>query len=149
MSKLLKSHRKDEKGVLAVELAYAFPFLLLVFMLMVFLCDLILVKHHLNVSLNQSMRVCASSNTEANQAAEQCITTLMTTQLNSSGVSARCELDRVVILPPQNGILISEVGCHYNGFAPLQAIFYLSRGTMGELHPLLDLKVSAAYPLAL
>ena len=65
MYKSFKSHRKDEKGVLAVELAFAFPFLLLVFMLMIFLCDLILVKHHLNVSLNQTMRVCASNNTGA------------------------------------------------------------------------------------
>lgn len=146
MYKSFKSHRKNEKGVLAVELAYAFPFLLLVFMLMIFLCDLILVKHHLNVSLNQTMRVCASKNTQPPQ---QCIANLMTAQLEASGVAARCDLNQVVLLPPQNGVLISEVGCHYNGFAPLEAIFYLSQGGLGDLNALLDLKVSAAYPLAL
>ena len=140
------NHKRKEKGLIAVELAYAFPFLLLVFMLMVFLCDLILVKHHLNVSLNQSLRVCAS---RTNGNAQQCINNLMIQQFNASKVDVRCAIDHVVILPAEDGLLISEVGCHYEGFAPLESLFLLSDGSLNDLNRLLDLRVSAAYPFNL
>ena len=139
-----RSKRAAQKGIVAVEIAYAFPFLLLVFMVMLFLSDLMLVRHHLNVSLNQAARVCAYK--ESRIQAASCVTASLDQQLTDAGISGRCNIVGNVDVVDQGDLYLSSASCEYNGFAPVQAIFDLSGGTIDDLAELRFVSVTAPFP---
>ena len=136
--------RAQQKGIVAVEIAYALPILITVFMVMIFLSDLMLVRHHLNVSLNQATRACASTNTQAE--ARNCMEQWMVFQLQGSGVDNRCDVAGNVDVNIVNGVFLGQVQCTYDGFAPLRAIFLLGGLDQGEMSNMLNLSVMAPFP---
>ena len=139
--------RTDQKGVVAVEIVYALPFLIAVFMMMIFLSDIMVVRHHLNVSMNQATRACTNHDTRAQ--ARECIEQWMVFQLQGSKVEGRCDVRGNVSVAVVDGVFLGEVSCRYDGFPAIRNIFDFLGMDQNQLNQILDLNILVPFPRAL
>jgi len=111
------NHRQNEKGSVAVEAAYAFPFLILVFMVMMFLMDVIMVKQEVTVSGFSGMTQCASNDNKS-----RCLLNIV--HEPGSDDRYRCTTnDEVSIAREGTTFVMVNLHCTYEGFTPINAIF--------------------------
>ena len=133
--------RLDEKGVVAVEMAYAFPFLILVFMVMMFLLDLIMVKQEITTAGFSAMRACMENNNK-----EACVLAVVDQNQNLPGSNDRytCRTNEALTsIAPGTTISVVNLNCTYEGFKPIAQIMIM----MGEdMSSLLDIDVPVFFP---
>ena len=133
--------RLDQKGAVAVEMAYAFPFLILVFMVMMFLVDLIMVKQEITTSGFSAMRICVERDDKAD-----CVLEVVRGNQRLPGSNNRydCEANQgLTSIVPGTTISVVNLSCTYEGFKPLAQIMIM----MGEdMSSLLDIDVPVFFP---
>ena len=147
MTSQLKKNQRQQKGVMSVEIAYAMPILILVFMSMFFLSDLMLVKNQMSVAVNQSARACA--NKVNNIEAAQCVTASVDRQLREARVQNRCNVQNRVNVQEIDGVYYCTVSCLYSGFRPIQSMLALSNmfgANIQDPTNLLNLRMTSAFP---
>ena len=118
-----RKHRKAQEGSVAVEMAYAFPFLILVFMVMMFLLDVIMVKQEVTVSGFSAMTQCASVPNK-----RACLLAMVDEGQTLPGSNARysCNAnDETTVTREGSTFVVINLSCTYEGFTPINAIFQM------------------------
>ncbi|MAD60595.1 MAG: hypothetical protein CMH49_03635 [Myxococcales bacterium] len=133
--------RLDEKGAVAVEMAYAFPFLILVFMVMMFLLDLIMVKQEITTAGFSAMRACVENDNK-----EACVLAVVDENQRLPGSNDRYDCranETLTSVAPGTTISVVNLSCKYEGFTPIAQIMIM----MGEdMSSLLDINVPVFFP---
>jgi hypothetical protein len=143
----LNFNKTHQKGVVAVEIVYALPFLIAVFLMMIFLSDIMVVRHHLNVSMNQASRACTNHDTQGQ--ARECIEQWMVIQLQGSSVDGRCDVRGNINVGIVDGVFLGEARCRYDGFPAIRNIFDFLGMDQNQLNQILDLVILVPFPRAL
>lgn len=133
--------KTDEKGAVAVEMAYAFPFLILVFMVMMFLLDLIMVKQEITTAGFSAMRACMEENDKA-----ACVLAIVQENQSLPGSNNRytCNANpSQTTIAPGTTISVVNLSCRYEGFTPIAQIMIM----MGEdMNNMLDIDIPVFFP---
>lgn len=114
------SKRQKERGSVAVEVAFAFPMILVVFMVMMFLMDVMMVKQEITNVGFTAMRECSGvPNTE------QCVLSLISSSQELRGSNGRYSCDAVRVNPivgPGTEFQVIQLECEYQGYLPLNSV---------------------------
>jgi Flp pilus assembly protein TadG len=141
MSHVCNQLKHNEKGSVAVEMAYAFPFLILVFMVMMFLMDLIMVKQEITTAGFSAMRTCASM---PNKAA--CVLAVVEQNQSLPGSNNRytCNANATqTSIAPGTTMQVVNLNCTYEGFTPIAQIMIM----MGEdMSGMLNIDIPVFFP---
>ena len=142
MSKSERLPRKaNEKGAVAVEIAYAFPLLILVFMVMMFLLDLIMVKQEITTSGFSAMRACIEDNNKAN-----CVLNIVEANQRLPGSNNRYTCgaqENLTQITPGTTMSVVNLSCRYEGFTPIAQIMIM----MGEdMSNMLEIDIPVFFP---
>jgi hypothetical protein len=125
------AHRRTQKGSVAVEMAYAFPMLILVFMVMLFLMDVIMVKQEVTVSGFSAITQCASANNKG-----ACVMAMVEEGQNIHNSQGRysCNIsNQTNITREGTTFVIINLSCTYEGFTPINAIFQMIGDDMSDV----------------
>ena len=117
--------RQKEHGVVAVELALAFPILLTVFMVMMLLMDVMMVRQEVTNVGFTAMRECVNVQNKSG-----CVLDLINRSQALQGSNSRysCNADASQAVPGAAATFqVVKLRCEYQGFRPLASIF-LSTG---------------------
>ena len=125
------SERRRERGAVAVEFALAFPILILVFMVMMFLMDVMMVRQEVTNVGFTAMRECVNVQNKS-----ECVSDLVRQAQNLAGSNARYTCLSTPGEPFESeGATFSVVhlSCEYQGFLPLNAIMLRTGINMNDL----------------
>ena len=123
--------RRRERGAVAVEFALAFPLLILVFMVMMFLMDVMMVRQEVTNVGFTAMRECVNVQNKS-----ECVGEMVRDAQGLAGSNNR------YTCTPSPGPLVENEGvtfsvvnlsCEYQGFLPLNAIFLRTAIDMSDL----------------
>ena len=134
--------RREERGSVAVEFAFSFPLVLVVFMVMMFLMDVMMVKQEITNVGFTAMRECAG----AEGAPEACVLSLITQAQQLPGSNARysCEADGEAIANTPGTVFYAvNLNCEYQGFKPINSIFDIIGVDLDELT---EIEVQVFFP---
>lgn len=124
-SRLLYRRRNKEKGLVAAEFAVAFPILLSVFMVMMFLMDLMMVKQEITNIGHSAMRHCTKNPNATPAELGSCVMGIVRETQRLPGSNERYSCDVRPTSLPDMPLQVLELDCTYEGFAPIGAIFEL------------------------
>lgn len=127
----LTSARPDERGSVAVEFAFSFPLVIMVFMVMMFLMDVMMVKQEITNVGFTAMRECAGTGNP-----EQCVLSLITQSQTLQGSNARYSCNAtagVATATPGTVFQVVNLDCEYQGFLPLNSILDLVGEDLSDL----------------
>ena len=120
----LPCKRGKERGVVAVEFALSAPILIAVFMVMMFLMDLMMVKQEVTSVGFTAMRECSSA---PNQSA--CVLAMINRAQNMAGSNERyrCDAGLSEAVGSEGATFqVVNLQCEYQGFTPIQGILNLT-----------------------
>ena len=121
---MLPYRRGKERGVVAVEFALSAPILIAVFMVMMFLMDLMMVKQEVTSVGFTAMRECSSA---PNQSA--CVLAMINQAQTLAGSNARysCDAGLSQAVGSEGATFqVVNLQCEYQGFTPIQGILNLT-----------------------
>ena len=114
MSRYINNQRSKEKGTVALEMALAFPWLLLTFMIMLFLVDLMMIKQEITTSGFSAMRTCV-----AHPNKEACVLAVVTNNQIVGGSRYSCTTNAGVAAAGAGvNVPVVNLNCTYEGFMP-------------------------------
>ena len=144
---LRQPHRREERGSVALEFAVSFPILISVFMVMMFLMDLMMVKQEVTSIGNSAMRECTQIPDASPAVLGDCVMAIVDRTQNLSGSNHRytCQPDPAPPISTSGGTTVQVINlrCTYEGFAPTRAIEDL---TGVEMHNFINLNVPVFFP---
>ena len=130
------SRRSQERGAIALEFAISFPIVISVFMVMMFLMDVMMVKQEVTNVGHTAMRECTQIPNPQPGLLAQCVLDLVDKTQTLAGSNHRYSC----IAGPSSfsttgGTTVSVVNlrCTYGGFAPIAGIFDLVGEDMSQL----------------
>lgn len=142
LSTLKRAARLRSRGAVSVEIAIAFPLLLLVFMVMMFFMDLIMVKQEITTAGFAAMRECAN---QANRPA--CVLGIIaqTQQLSGSNNRYECDASPAPITNPDGTVIqVVDLNCEYQGLLLFDAIVAL--GGPDNLREMTNIRLPVFFP---
>ena len=137
----LPARRRQERGVVAVEFALSAPILIAVFMVMMFLMDLMMVKQEITSVGFTAMRECSSSPNQS-----ECVLTMIGQAQTLAGSNARysCDAGLSQAVGSEGATFqVVNLQCEYQGFTPIQGILNL---TGLDLQDALEFKIPVFFP---
>ena len=139
-------HRRKERGAIALEFAVSFPIVISVFMVMMFLMDLMMVKQEVTSIGNSAMRECVKILDASPAALGDCVMDIVRQTQTLAGSNHRytCQPGPGVF-QTSDGITMQVINleCRYEGFAPMRSILDL---TLIDMNDLVNLNVPVFFP---
>lgn len=140
--------RRKERGIIAAEFAAALPVVLSVFMVMMFLIDLMMVKQEITNIGHSAMRECTQIPNVSPAALGACVMNLVAQTQDLAGSNNRytCEPNPGEFLTTGGTtVQVINLNCTYEGFAPIRAILDLTEGDV-DLGRFVNLSVPVFFP---
>ena len=127
----LAQMKRQERGAVAVEFALAFPILIMVFMVMMFLMDLMMVRQEVTNVGFTAMRECVNVENKS-----ECVLDLVNRAQTLAGSNGRYSCNAGVSRAVEGvgaTFQVVDLSCEYEGFRPLDAILLSTGIDMNDL----------------
>lgn len=136
------THRAQERGTIAVELAISMPIILLVFTVAVVFTDLSVTKNLMTTSLSHMARVCGARTDNIGGCLQDA---LLNANISNGLLGRKCSDLQIGALEETDDWFRVTLQCQYDGYKPERILGLLSNGDVGFWQRLWQLEVETIF----